>query len=199
MRLTLPAFVLVLLLSGCGLAGGGGDVIHRKSVTELSQKAYELMNAGDYARAIGRLESASDLMPKEGSLLYNLALAYQRNEQPKKAVAKFEQFLERFPDHDQATNALKSLAVIEEDLGDTYVNDALALEDNDAHKKTEKDQYEQLKTTAVEQYENALQHYKQLGPKLKPEEQERLREHIATLEKRTQEVSAGNLKQEIKF
>jgi len=191
-------FTLGLLCTvALAFTGCAENTIHRKSVSDLSQKAYAMMNAGDYAGSISRLESAADLMPEEGALVYDLAIAYQRNEQPEKAVTTFERFLKTFPNHESVPNALKSLAVVEEALGDKAVADALALEDDKTHLSDKKPQYDELKVTAAQRYESAIEHFKRLGPTLPPTEQEQLRAHLTALAQRVDAVKAGKLQADV--
>ena len=78
MRLT-SALPMLLLIPLLGLTACQQDVVNRKAVGILNERARLLAETGNLQSAIGRLEAAVDLMPNETVTLNNLAIAYQPN------------------------------------------------------------------------------------------------------------------------
>ncbi len=127
MKKTLSAlFTLSMLIFSMAFGGCANEsFVYQRSVSELNQKAAELMEKGDYAGAVGRLESAHDLMPKESSILFNLAVAYQKNDQLDKSIQAFEQFIQMFENDPKINDAVFSLAIVLEGKADKLAKEAI--------------------------------------------------------------------------
>ena len=152
---TLLALSLTLTLaSGCK-----EDVVHQRSVAELNQKAQSMMQGGDYDGAVSRLEAAHDLDPAEPNTTYNLAVAYQAKGDYPKAIAIFNQLIEK-PGPD---NSPMSAPQIHKAMGITYEAEADQLE---ASAKTlgnapkgDKAKAQQLHHDSTVALQEALMHY----------------------------------------
>ena len=120
-------FCLIVVFTGCGwqelldqsTALNGTPFAYRKSVAELNQKAADLLQQGDAAGAVSRLEAARDLAPNDAGILYNLAIATSNwaGSQPEKtpqAIGLLEQFIEKNPNDGRFLKAVQSLAVLYE-------------------------------------------------------------------------------------
>ncbi|MDH4378340.1 MAG: hypothetical protein QE263_00325 [Vampirovibrionales bacterium] len=118
---------LVLSITGCGwqelmeqsTALNGTPFAYRKSVAELNQKAADLLQQGDAAGAVTRLEAARDLAPNDSGILYNLAIATSNwaGSQPEKtpqAIELLEQFAKQHPNDGRFLKVVQSLAVLYE-------------------------------------------------------------------------------------
>jgi tetratricopeptide (TPR) repeat protein len=149
--------LLAALTAGLFLLGGcQQDVVHQRSIAELTQKAQSLMQAGDYNGAVARLEAAYDLQPNETKTMYNLAIAYQMQGSYDKALSLFSQLQDK-PGMDKAQ--------LQKNMGITYEAKADALEaeihEQEEDPKADKAQLQQKKQAAVETYQLALQAYRQ--------------------------------------
>ncbi len=109
--------VLALLTVMVCLTGCQEDLAHKKSVAQLNQSAAALMQQGNYAGAVARLESAYVLVPNSAPVLYNLAMAYQHAGQVEQSVAHLEQFIEKFSGDERYWPAKQSLAVLYQQMG----------------------------------------------------------------------------------
>jgi tetratricopeptide (TPR) repeat protein len=148
------AILLVLVcvmsaFSGCT----NGDLAHQKSLAELNTKARQMLQAGDVNGAVARLEAAHDLSPDEPNTTFNLAVAYQMQGNHDKAIALFQQLLEK-PGQDRSE--------LEKNLGITYEAKADALDSGSKNPdaKAEPAVPEQAKQQAMDAYQAALQHYR---------------------------------------
>lgn len=110
--------LVFLCLMALSLAGCRDSLVYERSVSELNQKASQLIQEGKAAQAVGRLESALDLMPKEPSVRFNLAIAYQANGQWDECIQTLQAFLEQFPNDALKPKVLQSLAVALETKAD---------------------------------------------------------------------------------
>lgn len=144
------------LLSMVALGGCQKDVVHQRSMAELNQKAQAMMQAGDYAGAVARLEAAHDLQPEEVNTIYNLGIAYQMQGNYDKAIEAFNQVLDK-PGLDKS-ELNKALAITYEAKGDKLETDAAALADDP---KADKSQEGTMKQSAEEAYRLALGHYQE--------------------------------------
>jgi tetratricopeptide (TPR) repeat protein len=184
-RLSQPALSVAVATGLLLLGGCQQDVVHQRSIAELTQKAQSLMQAGDYNGAVSRLEAAYDLQPNETKTMYNLAIAYQMQGSYDKALELFSQLQEK-PGMDKAQ--------IQKAMGITYEAKADALDaevhEQEENPKADKAQLQQKKQAAQETYQLALQSYQQAlaGNGLKnPEE---VQKQIESLEAKLKPDSA---------
>lgn len=87
--------------------------INNFAVQELNVKAKEFMDNGDYASAVERLKSSTDLAPTSYEIWYNLAVAYTKLDDYINAVEAYNKVIELNPEF---AEAYYSLAVCEENL-----------------------------------------------------------------------------------
>jgi tetratricopeptide (TPR) repeat protein len=186
-RLLQPSLLLTVAATGLMLLSGcQQDVVHQRSIAELTQKAQSLMQAGDYNGAVARLEAAYDLQPNEPKTMYNLAIAYQMQGSYDKALELFSQLQDK-PGMDKA-QIQKAMGITYEakaDLLDTQVHE------QEENPKADKAQLQQKKQATQETYQLALQFYQQAltGNGLKnPEE---VQKQIESLEAKLKPDSAG--------
>lgn len=163
-RLIALALGGLMMLSGCQQ-----DLVYQRSMADLNQKAQAMMQAGDYAGAVSRLEAAHDLQPEEPNTMYNLAIAYQMNGNYDKAAALFHRLLDK-KSMDSA-DIHKALGIIYEAMADKHFMDARMLEEETApagpdtvesSESAPDDRAAQaalLKQEAEASYQLALQHY----------------------------------------
>lgn len=144
---------MTLLLSGCS-----EQMVHNRSIADLNKKANELMQKGDTAGAVGRLESALDLNPNEPNTLYNLAIAYQANHDYDKSIRAFESLaaMKQLPANLNMANILQSLGVVYEEKADTLVTKS-----TEALEAKKPDEAAQYQTDAINAYEKAKDAYAQ--------------------------------------
>jgi tetratricopeptide (TPR) repeat protein len=159
---TLGLGLILTLSSGCKQ-----DVVHQRSVAELNQKAQTMMQSGDLEGAISRLEAAHDLDPAEPNTTYNLAIAYQTRGDFPKAIAIFNQLLEK-PGADgtpmSAPEIHKAMGITYEAEADKLDADAKAAE---ADPKKDKAKASLLSQQAAVALQQALMHYQKALPGLK--------------------------------
>ena len=156
----LSAALLALSLTGCQK-----DIVHQRSMAELTQKAQSMMQAGDYAGAVARLESAHDLQPEDVRTTFNLAVAYQMQGNNDKAIEFFNQLLQKPGIEQGGINP----AELHKNLGVCYEAKADQLgaktgENNeDGAKETVPDKAKMAENqqAATENYKLALDHYQQ--------------------------------------
>jgi tetratricopeptide (TPR) repeat protein len=163
-------FVVPGLLLGLAFSAGGcrTDVVHQRSLSELNQKAQSLIQAGDYAGAIARLESARDLQPDEPGTTYNLAIAYQATGRYDQAIGLFSQLLEK-PDNVGASGlspaeVRKAMGITWEAKADKLTADAKSLEGEPpgkAPKAGRSQTTEALSREAEQAYRAALDNYRE--------------------------------------
>ncbi len=108
---------LALVLAVLPFTGCQEELAHQKSVAKLNQSAAALIQQGNYAGAVARLESARDLVPNSAPVLYNLSMAYQQAGQVEQSVAGLEQFTHQFGSDERFWPAKQSLAVLYQQLG----------------------------------------------------------------------------------
>lgn len=153
-----------VMLAGCQ-ANGGGDLVYQRSIAELNQKARQMMEAGDYAGAVARLESAHDLEPDNVKTHYNLAIAYQMKGDYDKAIQAFTALVDK-PGLNQA-EIQKSLGIAHEAKGDQVL--AQAREAEGGEKPAEGEAAidpTRLTDEAVAHYQLAIEHYQKALPGL---------------------------------
>lgn len=157
-------FVVPGLLLGLAFSAGGcrTDVVHQRSLSELNQKAQSLIQSGDYAGAIARLESARDLQPDEPGTTYNLAIAYQATGRYDQAIGLFSQLLEK-PGNVGASGLSpaeirKAMGITWEAKADKLTADAKAMEGDP---KGDRSRMEALNREAEQAYRAALDNYRE--------------------------------------
>lgn len=155
-RLKHPLVAFAALGILCSASGCQQDVVHQRSMAELNQKAQTLMNSGDYEGAVSRLEAAHDLQPEEPTTTYNLAIAYQMKGDHDKAIATFQQVLDK-PGINKA-EVLKALGISYEAKADKLAEEAKTLEESP---KPDAAKAQQLKQEADAAYHQAVDYYKQ--------------------------------------
>lgn len=153
--------VLMMGLSCVGLTGCDRPVVHQKSVSQLNQKAAELMQEGDTAGAVARLEAAHDLVPDDGLVQYNLGIAYQGNDEPDKAIKTLTAFVQSHPNDSQARSAVQSIAVIYEQVADQWYEKS-AQEETESGEKVTSAQQKEANEKATEAMKQAIVHYEHL-------------------------------------
>jgi tetratricopeptide (TPR) repeat protein len=133
-----------------------GYTPYTPSIAELNQKAQAMMTQGDTAGAISRLEAALDLQPNEPNTMHNLAVAYQAGGQHDKAIAMYQQLLEKklF----KPVEIYQSLGILHEEKADMVWGKAEIAKDdqNPDIKKTEAE----LRQQALDGYRQAIEMYK---------------------------------------
>ena len=183
-RVTLALCALALLSTGCNR-----NFVYQRSVSELNNKATAMIAQGDIAGAIARLESARDLMPQEPSLLYNLALAYEANQQPDKAIALLGEFLEQHPGDPLAPAAMKSLGVLWESQGDALLGKA-----REAKVRQDAAGVARLSQESLAAYRQAETMFDRLAANTPAgETRQTLDRHLASLRKTIAQVTTGQL------
>ncbi len=159
------SLLAVVLLSGC--SDGGGDFVHNRSIAELNQKARQMMEAGDYAGAVSRLEAARDLEPKNVKTAYNLAIAYQMKGDNEKAIQTFTELVGK-PGLDQA-EIHKALGISYEAVADGLLGQVR--EAQEAKPPISPDEAHKMTADAVAHYQQAIEHYQQALPGLRQKEE----------------------------
>ncbi|MBX2860637.1 MAG: tetratricopeptide repeat protein [Vampirovibrio sp.] len=168
---TLVAITLTIVTC-VTMTGCNESIVYKRSIGDLNQKAQTLLQQGDTAGAVARLESALDLDPEEPSTLFNLAVAYRANGDLNKSIQAFKTLLEQ--GGGDKGKLLKSLGVVYEEIGDTLMTKSSeAGEENDA--ATEKT----LKKDALDAYELATQHYEEALKHI--QDKAPLEKHVAML------------------
>lgn len=185
--------VSMVLVMGVMLTGCDRPVIHQKSVAQLNQKASQLMQMGDTAGAVSRLESAHDLVPDDGLVLYNLGIAYQANNQLKKSAETLSDFLKKHPNDKKYGAALQSLAVVWEERGDQLLMKGSQDETEEGQNNPVEKRKEQL-TEGIASIEQAIKVYDLLKARQKKESaQQAVDEHVEQLsdmvDKQTKELA----------
>lgn len=157
--LALSRCATLLLLVGmvCSLSACQKDVVYQRSMSELNQKAQAMMQAGDYAGAIARLESAHDLQPDEPNTTYNLAVAYQMQGQYDKAISMFTLLLEK-PGPLSKPEIQKALGITYEAKADKLSADAKEVQETSKSSSVKAPQLEQ---DAAQSYKMAMSYYQQ--------------------------------------
>jgi pentatricopeptide repeat protein len=180
---------LLLLLGLLTLSACKEDVMHRKAAGILNEKARQLAAAGDVRGAIGRLESAVDLMPGEPVMLNNLAIAYQQNNDYEKALAIFERMLKVGGVDEGET--YRSIGIVHEAIADQKLRQATAAEEQPENCRQAKPAPKPavLRQEAIEQYQAAIEAYEEGLPKLKGGQD--VENQIQFLRKRIEDVRKG--------
>lgn len=174
---TLLSGMVLLTLFGCDR-----PVVHQKSVSELNQKAAQLMQMGDAAGAVARLEAAHDLVPDDGMVQYNLGIAYQQAQQPEKSIATLTEFVKSHPNDAQVRSAVQSLAVVYEQVADERFNQANAEAPDDGQALTSA-QKQQVREEGIEAMKQAIAHYEHLYTLsgLSPDDKTAIETHVTQL------------------
>lgn len=156
--IVLPLLLVLLpAVSGCE---SGADLAHQRSMAELNQKAQVMMQSGDYAGAVARLESAHDLEPDEPNTTYNLGMAYQAMGRFDQAIGMFTQVLDKSkaggPD---SAEVHKALGITWEAKADKLSSDAKSLSEGKGAGESQRMQA--LNQEARQAYRAALDNYSQ--------------------------------------
>jgi tetratricopeptide (TPR) repeat protein len=168
----------IILASALFLSGCSEKVVYNRSVAELNQKAMALLQQGNTAGAVGRLESAIDLYPDEPNTLHNLAVAYQANGELDKSIVTFERLLS-FPEIPDVDKVKKSLGVVYEEKAD-----ALYVKAEEAEDEKKQDEASRLKQDALAYYQKAIELYTEVL-QIKPDQA--MESHIDILGKKLEE------------
>jgi len=105
-------FFILSVLLGMFLLSGCTENLSNLDIQKLNQKATQYMEAGEYDKAIGRLESILDLNPNYIETYYNLGVAYYQMNDYEKAVASLDTAIAKKSDF---ADAYYSRAVVFED------------------------------------------------------------------------------------
>lgn len=108
--------------------------INNFAVQELSNKAKDFMDKGDYVSAIERLKSSVDLDGSVFETQYNLAVAYTKAEDYSNAIKTYAAAIKLNPDF---ADAYYSLAVCEENLAKDIISGAVKVNDDGTIEKVE--------------------------------------------------------------
>jgi tetratricopeptide (TPR) repeat protein len=188
-----PSFnlgLIVALSSVLTLSGCQQDVVHQRSMAELNQKAQTMMQAGDYEGAVSRLEAAHDLQPDEPNTTFNLAIAYQTKGDYQKAVALFNQLLQK-PGPDDSPMSKpeiqKALGITTEAQADKLEASAKTLEDDP---KGDKSKAQMIAHEADLALQQALMHYREALPGLKNPEP--IKAQIQAIETKLKKAEASS-------
>jgi len=114
-KLRILLILLVLpLITSCG------KIISNPDIRTLSQKASELMDAGDYKGAISRLESINDLNSNLPEIHYNLGIAYYNDEDYEKSIQHLKDALKINP---KLTDSNYTIALAYQGLYEKQINE----------------------------------------------------------------------------
>lgn len=149
--LAIALLVTVALFSGCDPENS----VYQKSVAVLNDKAQGYMKAGNYTAAVGRLESALDLIPNQPDTLRNIAIAYQAAAQYDKSVEAYQQLIKTDTDTTRQSGYYKSMGIAHEAWGDQA---KLAWTESADDPKKQADR-PALKEKAILQYQLAIDSY----------------------------------------
>lgn len=120
--------------------------------------------------------------------MYNLALAYQANNQPDKAVAMLTTFLEKFPQDRLATPAMKSLGVLQEAQADALLGKAReAKSKNDAAGQT------RFTQASMSAYQQAEQTFSALEARTEGADRQAVTRHLVSLRRTMAQTASGKL------
>lgn len=116
------AFLLVLLLGGCGLLPNQGDETVGWSADRLYTEAKEAVSDGAYDKAIKYYEKLESRFPYgryAQQAQMEIAYAYYKQGEPAAAIAAADRFIRLHPNHPNVDYMfyLKGLANFNEDLG----------------------------------------------------------------------------------
>lgn len=180
--------MLLLAFSACE-----GDLMYKKAISVLNRKAAEHVAMGNYEKAIGRLESALDLVPGEPTTLNNLAIAYQRSGHYTEALEIFQQIQERGLLEEGEVR--RSMGIVYEAMADERMLLATDTEDMANACMTGEDRAQdpkQLRQEAITHYQSAIDQYRQALPHLRDSEE--LENQIRLIEERVRNIEeeAGN-------
>jgi tetratricopeptide (TPR) repeat protein len=185
-----------LLLTGLLLFGGAGcsqKAVYNRSIADLNQKAQQLLQQGDAAGAVSRLESALDLNPEEPLTLHNLAIAYEAKGDYDRSIQSFEKLLtlKSLGSGLDAKRIKQSLAVVYESKADKLMSEADEATENKTPETDAKTAA--LKEEALGGYRKALDTYDSLLREsgLSNETLQTLKAQHEALNKRITELQTG--------
>ncbi|MBY0402713.1 MAG: tetratricopeptide repeat protein [Cyanobacteria bacterium] len=185
--ISLGLFVIFSLTFG----GCSQNSINNKAISELNEKAQELLQKGDAEGAVGRLESARDLNPEEPTTLYNLAIAYNQKGDFDKSINAFETLLKnkKFPTGIEANGLGQSLGVVCEAKADQLITKA-----EEADEKKSPETSKKLREDAIFYFEKAVHAYDAVinAPDAKSKVVEQLKTQTDMIQKKIQELKTGS-------
>lgn len=191
-----PRFKLTLLLGSVLLATAFSaascdqeQMVYQRPVAILNQKAKQLMDGGQPQAAIGRLESALDLLPDEPSTKFNLAIAYQQNARYEDALKLFDDLLKH--NNGDKNTLLKSMAVVYEAMADDAITKSQATPPEAPPPKLSPEDIKTLNNKAIENYKIAIQYYQQSIADVKTPDASLLQNQIDTLNQKIKQLSQG--------
>jgi tetratricopeptide (TPR) repeat protein len=153
------------LVLGSTFLGCKQELVYQRPVSDLNNKAEQLIQQGDYAGALSRLEAAHDLQPKDAKTTQNLATAHQMNGHYDQAIALLTGLIEN-PDLKQA-NVYKLLGITYEAKADALLNEAEKQPDvssGTAASSEPEALLPEAKQQAAEAYELAIEYYNKAIP-----------------------------------
>lgn len=156
--------ITTLLLTGLA-SGCKRPLVYQRPISELNNKAEQLIQAGDYPGAVARLESAHDLQPNDAKTSQNLATAYHMAGSYDKAISLFTQLLDN-PELEQAT-LQKFLGISYEAKGDELLAKAESEPDSSQDHPATEEEKKRLKEMGIESYELAIEYYNKAIPQTK--------------------------------
>lgn len=115
---------------------------NRAQAAEHTRQGQAYFGRGDYDRAIAEYQAAFDLS-NEPSLIFNVALCYDRTNRPEQALAAFQRYLELAPSGSVADEARNDVArlvpVVEQIKVDRAVAEARRREAEERRKSAERE------------------------------------------------------------
>lgn len=185
--MTLLALLIVTLSFSANTAGCNQEqMVYQRPVAVLNQKAKQLMDGGQPQDAIGRLESALDLMPGEPTTMFNLGIAYQQAEQYEKALATFDELVKGNPPN--KAEILKSMGIVYESMADKLIAESQEEPAPPPPKLTET-QIKKLEGQAIDNYKMAQQYYEEALPQAQDAGQ--LQAQIENIKARIEQIKEG--------
>ncbi len=167
---------ILTVLSGMILLSGCSNNISNIDVQKLNVKATQYMEAGEYDKAVARLEAIIDLNPEFYETYYNLGVAYYQMNDYEKAINALNQAIEK---KDNFADAYYSRAVVYED----WAYSILEGEDNDITKDNAKKTTADDKVTSMKYLQNAKADFeKYLDLKKNAEDKDEVHEKIIQIE-----------------
>ena len=165
------------------------QMVYQRPVAELNAKAKQLMDGGQPQEAIGRLESALDLLPDEPATKYNLAVAYQQAGQYDQSLALFDDLLKH--NEGDKNTLLKSMAVTYEAQADDAIAKSQAGPAPAPPKLSDAD-VKALTGKAIDNYKIAIQYYQKAADGLgNTEAASQLKSQADALNQKITQLSSG--------
>lgn len=105
-------FLLATLICSFLFLSACDNNLSNIDVKKLNEKASEYMQAGDYEKAVSRLESSLDLNPEPFETYYNLGVAYYQLNDYEKALKSLDEAIKK---NEKLADAYFSRAIVYED------------------------------------------------------------------------------------